>query len=132
MEITEFLWNELWGFLGSMNVHLGCFIIRWGLWMMVSVGLLYLSWAVLHSRSRFTQILTFIISTIIVFVLPLEYLKQAGAVYGLMIIVSILAAICMPSYVAFLLTPIRGQQVRIKWIIYGLAVVLFVIQLIVK
>jgi fumarate reductase subunit D len=66
-----------------------------------------------------------------VFVLPLEYLKQAGAVYGFLIILSVLAAICMPPYVAFLLTPIRGQQKKIKWFIYGLAAILFVVQLIV-
>jgi hypothetical protein len=131
MELTKYLWTELWEWLQNLNINLGCLIIRWGLWMMVSVGLLYFAWAVLHSRNRFTQILTFIISTILVFMLPLEYLRQVGAVYGFLIIVSILAAICMPPYVAFLLTPIRGQQKRIKWIIYGLAAILFVIQLIV-
>lgn len=131
MEITHFLWDEFWELLQSLNINLGCFIIRWGLWMMISSGLLYFAWAKMHSRTRFTQILTFIISTSIVFVLPLEYLKQTGAVYGFMIIVSILAAICMPLHLAFFLTPIRGQQLRIKWIIYGLAAFLFVIQLIV-
>ncbi|MGB3478402.1 MAG: hypothetical protein WBB67_04510 [bacterium] len=131
MEITRYIWIELWKWLQNLNVNLGSFIIRWGLWMMVSVGLLYFAWAVLHSRNRFTQILTFIISSIFVFVLRLQYLKQAGAVYGFLIIVSVLAAICMPPYVAFLLTPIRGQQVRIKWIIYVLAAILFIVQLIV-
>lgn len=131
MELTQYLWDKLWEWLANLNVNLGCFLVRLGLWMMVSVGLLYFAWAVLHSRNRFTQILTFIICTILVFALPLEYLKQAGAVYGFLIIVSILAAICMPPYVAFLLTPIRGQQVRIKWSIYVLAAILFIVQLIV-
>lgn len=131
MEITRYLYDNFCEWLTNLNVNLGCFLIRWGLWMLISAGLLYLAWAVLHSRNRFTQILTFFISTILVFVLRLEYLKQAGAVYGFMIIVSILAAVCMPPYVAFLLTPIRGQQIKIKWIIYGVVVVLFIAQLIV-
>jgi len=131
MEITRYLWDQLWVALTNTNLHLGSFIIRFGLWMLVSVGLLYFTWSVLHSRNRFTQILTFIVSTIFVFILPLEYLKQAGAVYGFAIVIAFLAAVCMPPYVAFLLTPIRGQQIRIKWIIYGLAMILFAVQLIV-
>ena len=131
MEITKFIADELWKWLQNLNVNLACFIIRWGLWMLVSTGLLYFTWSVLHSRNRFTQILTFIISTIIVFVLPLKYLKQAGVVYGFAIIIAVLAAICMPPYVAFLLTPIKGQQIRIKWFIYGIAVILLVLQFIV-
>lgn len=131
MEITRFLYNRFWDFLVGMNVHLGCFLIRWGVWMLISAGLLYFVWARMNSRSRFSQILTFIISTTIVFILPLENLKQIGMIYGFMIIVSVLAMICMPPRVAFFLTPIRGQQIKVMWVIYGLEVVLLLVQLIV-
>jgi hypothetical protein len=131
MEISKFLYDSFWDGLEGMNVNLGCFIIRWGLWMLIANGLLHFAWARMHSRTRFTQIITFMISTIIIFILPLEYLKQAREVYGCMIIVSTLAAVCLPPRVAFFLTPIQGQQQKLTWIIYGLIGLLFFVQLIV-
>ncbi len=130
MEITRYLWDRLWDLLQNLNISLGCFIIRCGLWMLVSAGLLYLSWAKLHSRSRFLQVLTLFAATILVFVLPLAHLVQAGVVYGFMIVVSLLAMIFMPPHISFFLTPIRGQQIKTKWILYGLVTFLFFIQLI--
>lgn len=129
MEITKFLWDELWKWLQNLNVNLGCFIIRWGFWMMTASGILYVAWTRMHSRTRFTQILAFVVSTAVVFILPLEHLVDARLVYGSMILLCFIAMVCLPPRVAFFLTPILGQQLKITWVIYGLEVVLFFIQL---
>ena len=129
MELTKFLWDRFWDFLEGMNIYMGCFIIRWGLWMLIASGLLYLAWIRLHSRTRFTQILTFIVSTTVVYVLPLEHLARSRPVYGAFILVCFLAMVCLPSRVAFFLTPILGQQLKITWGIYGLEILLFLVQL---
>jgi len=131
MEITKFLYDKFWEFLQGMNVHLGCFIIRWGLWMLIASAILYVAWARLHSRTRFTQILAFVVSTTMVFILPLDHLTNMRYVYESMILLCFIAMICLPPRVAFFLTPIRGQQISTMWTIYGLEAVLFLIQLMV-
>ena len=129
MELTKFLWDRFWDFLQGMNIHMGCFIIRWGLWMLIASSLLYLAWIRLHSRTRFTQILTFIVSTTLVYILPLVHLARSRFVYGAFILVCFLAMVYLPPRVAFFLTPILGQQLKITWGIYGLEILLFLVQL---
>jgi hypothetical protein len=104
-----------------------------GVLLALSIGLLMLAWHKLSWSSVFSQTCVAFIAVVISLYIPISFFREMGKeAFGFCVGIGLLCMIFLPNWLPFCLTPMYGNQQKLKKVIQYVIWGLFVLQLIVR
>lgn len=109
------------------------FILRMGILLALTIGLLMLTWHKLPWCSVFSQVCVAFIAIVASLYIPMSIFREVGKeFFAFSVGVGLLCMIFLPGWLPFYLTPRLGNQIRLKKIIRYIIWSLFILQLVVR
>jgi len=133
MDILGTVFHVLIGALGSMNPLISMFIVRLGLWFGLSYVLARVGFIWIRESpmlERLTPFLVFGLSTLIVFSLPLGWIRFGGSIVAYLNLLGILAIVALPREIPRIVFRRYGYQIMTTKLLYWGVAISALIQLV--
>jgi hypothetical protein len=125
--IRDFTINFIYGLPGNITD----FVLRMGFLLIISALALYIALEKLPWREAFIQLCVAFFSIVISLYLPVNEIRNLGKeTLAFTVIISFLCMLFLPEKLPSYLTPMLGNQIRLKGIIKNIMWGLFILQLI--
>jgi len=109
------------------------FILRMGILLALTIGLLMLTWHKLPWCSVFSQACVAFIAVVASLYIPMSIFREVGrGFFAFSVGVGLLCMIFLPGWLPFYLTPRLGNQIRLKKVIRYIIWGFFILQLIAR
>ena len=125
--IRDFTINFIYGLPGNITD----FVLRMGFLLIISALALCIALKKLPLREVFIQLCVAFLSIVISLYLPVNEIRHLGKeTLAFMVIISFLCMLFLPEKLPSYLTPMLGNQIRLKGVIKNIMWGLFILQLI--
>lgn len=117
----------------NLPVSLSSFILRMGAFLILSILLLILAWVYIPWRNVFFQTCIAFSSFSLILYLPLQHLRKVGPdLFAFLVGIGFFSMVYIPNWLPFFLTPLQGNQIKLKKIIRYTVWLLFLLQIMIS
>lgn len=133
MDILVRLRDLYINFVYNLPIGISIFILRMSVFLILSILLLILAWVYIPWRNVFFQTCIAFSSFSLVLYLPIQHLRKTGPdFFAFLVGIGFSCMIYIPNWLPFFLTPLHGNQIRLKRIIRYTIWSLFLLQIMIS
>ena len=131
MDILVMIRDFIINFIYGLPVNITDFVLRMGFLLIISALALYIALEKLPWREVLIQLCVVFLSIVISLYVPVNEIRNLGKeTLAFTVIISFLCMLFLPEKLPSYLTPMLGNQIRLKGIIKNIMWGLFILQLI--
>lgn len=132
MDLLKWIYDTVANVIYGINQNITIFVIRMGILLLLTLGLLFFTWFKLRVRNTFLQLLAVFFSIIVSFNMKIEVIRENKSIYVILTIIGLLSIGFLPAVLPFYIAPRLGTQQLMRKILYYSILGLFVIQILIQ